>query len=126
MQLKQDGVSWHLVGDDIVVLDLNGSMYLKLSGSGRLLWERLAEPVEEADLAAALVEPTGSTSIAPPRTWLRSWLTSDGVICWSSRATTVVPRPVGRLIHRRTLAWRVRELTTTAHVGSRACGRRSC
>jgi hypothetical protein len=29
----------------------------------------------------------------------------------------VVPRPVGRSINRRTLAWRVRELTTTAHVG---------
>jgi hypothetical protein len=59
MQLKQDGVSWHLVGDDIVVLDLNGSMYLKLSGSGRVLWERLAEPAEEADLSAALVETYG-------------------------------------------------------------------
>jgi hypothetical protein len=59
MQLKQDGVSWHLVGDDIVVLDLNGSMYLKLSGSGRVLWERLAEPAEEADLSAALVDAYG-------------------------------------------------------------------
>jgi Transglutaminase-like superfamily len=29
----------------------------------------------------------------------------------------VLVRPVGRLIDRRTLAWRARELTTTAHVG---------
>jgi hypothetical protein len=59
MQLRQDGVTWQSVGDDIVVLDLNGSMYLKLSGSGRLLWERLVEPAEEADLSAALVDAYG-------------------------------------------------------------------
>ena len=50
MQLRQDGLTWHVAGDDVVVLDLEGSVYLKLNGSGRVLWERLAEPCTEAEL----------------------------------------------------------------------------
>ena len=34
MQLRQDGITWHVAGDDVVVLDLEGSVYLKLNGSG--------------------------------------------------------------------------------------------
>jgi hypothetical protein len=59
MQLKQDGVVWHTVGDDIVVLDLNGSVYLKINGSGRVLWERLTQHTSERELAAALVDCYG-------------------------------------------------------------------
>jgi hypothetical protein len=43
------------------VLDLNGSVYLKLSGSGRMLWERLVQPVSEVDLVDALVDAYGIT-----------------------------------------------------------------
>lgn len=56
LRLRQDGLTWQEAGDDIVVLDLSGSVYLKLSGSGRLLWERLADGATEADLADLLVE----------------------------------------------------------------------
>ena len=59
MQLRQAGLTWHVVGDDVVVLDLKGSVYLKLNGSARVLWERLAEPCTEAELAATLVERFG-------------------------------------------------------------------
>lgn len=55
MKLRQTDLTWHLAGDDVVVLDLDGSVYLKVNGSGRLLWELLTEPRSEADLAAALV-----------------------------------------------------------------------
>ena len=59
MQLRREGLTWHVAGDDIVVLDLEGSVYLKLNGSGRLLWERLAEPTTESELTAALREAYG-------------------------------------------------------------------
>ncbi len=56
MQLRQDGLSWHIAGDEIVILDLEGSVYLKLNGSGRTLWERLGTPATEADLVAVLLD----------------------------------------------------------------------
>jgi hypothetical protein len=56
MQLRQSGLTWHVAGDEVVVLDLQGSVYLKLNGSGRVLWERLAEPCTEVSLVTALRE----------------------------------------------------------------------
>jgi hypothetical protein len=57
MQLRQEGLTWHVAGDDVVVLDLQGSVYLKLNGSGRVLWERLAEsPTSESELVQALID----------------------------------------------------------------------
>lgn len=59
MKLRQQDLTWHVAGEDIVVLDLEGSVYLKVNGSGRVLWELLAEPRTEAELAGALVEQYG-------------------------------------------------------------------
>jgi hypothetical protein len=59
MQLRQEGLTWHVAGDDVVVLDLEGAVYLKLNGSARVLWERLDAPCTESDLVAALVEHFG-------------------------------------------------------------------
>jgi hypothetical protein len=56
VELRQDGLTWQVVGEDVVVLDLDGSVYLKLNGSGRVLWERLAQAASEDDLVAALTE----------------------------------------------------------------------
>jgi hypothetical protein len=56
MQLRQAGLTWHVTGDEVVILDLEGSVYLKLNGSGRVLWERLAATCDEPDLTAALLE----------------------------------------------------------------------
>jgi hypothetical protein len=56
MQLRTSQLTWHVVGDDVVVLDLQGSVYLKLNGSGRVLWEQLAGSCTEADLVVALVD----------------------------------------------------------------------
>lgn len=55
MQLRKTDLTWHTVGEEIVVLDLDGSVYLKLNGSGRMLWELLTDPSDEESLAAALV-----------------------------------------------------------------------
>jgi hypothetical protein len=59
MQLRQENLTWQVAGDDVVVLDLKGSVYLKLNGSGRVLWESLAQPRTDAELAAVLVDKFG-------------------------------------------------------------------
>jgi hypothetical protein len=56
IQLRQTGLTWNVIGDEVVVLDLEGSVYLKLNGSGRALWEHLVEPRSEDELVALLVE----------------------------------------------------------------------
>jgi hypothetical protein len=62
MQLRQDRLTWHVVGENVVVLDLDGSVYLQVNGSGRLLWESLAESASEDELVATLVEHYGIES----------------------------------------------------------------
>lgn len=59
MQLRTDELSWHVAGDEIVILDLQGSVYLQLNGSARVLWERLVDGATEDELRAALVERYG-------------------------------------------------------------------
>lgn len=56
MQLRKSDLTWHVAGDEVVVLDLDGSVYLKLNGSGKFLWERLTEPTDKESLIEALVE----------------------------------------------------------------------
>lgn len=62
MQLRQEDLTWQIAGDDVVVLDLEGSVYLKLNGSGRVLWEALAATCTESELAEALVDRYGIDS----------------------------------------------------------------
>lgn len=59
MQLREADLTWHIAGEEVVVLDLEGSVYLKLNGSGRLLWERLAEPCDVSSLTEALMAQYG-------------------------------------------------------------------
>jgi hypothetical protein len=56
MRLRQTDLTWQVAGDDVVVLDLGGSVYLKLNGSGRVLWEGLAESSTEPELTQTLVD----------------------------------------------------------------------
>jgi hypothetical protein len=59
MQLRQENLTWQVAGDDVVVLDLKGSVYLKLNGTGRGLWEALVDPRTDSELVSALVEKYG-------------------------------------------------------------------
>ncbi len=59
VQLRQADLTWQVAGDDVVILDLKGSVYLKLNGSARVLWERLVEPCTESELTATLVDRYG-------------------------------------------------------------------
>ena len=49
------GVAWRETGGEIVVLDLDGSVYFGLNGTGAVLWKRLVDGADGADLAALLV-----------------------------------------------------------------------
>jgi hypothetical protein len=60
MQLRQDDLTWQVAGDEVVVLDLKGSVYLKINGTGRVLWEALTEARTDAELTTLLVERFGA------------------------------------------------------------------
>lgn len=59
VQLRPTALTWHVVGTEVIVLDLEGSVYLKLNGSGRVLWELLADAAGPDALAGALVHAYG-------------------------------------------------------------------
>jgi hypothetical protein len=59
IRLRQEGLNWHVAGDEVVVLDLDGSTYFKANGSGALLWQLLTEPRTEDELRDALIERYG-------------------------------------------------------------------
>lgn len=63
----RDGVAWRAAGDEIVILDTNGSVYFGLDRSGALLWRRLVDGATTAELVAALaatapVDPARATA----------------------------------------------------------------
>ena len=59
LRLRQDGLTSHVVGDEVVVLDLQGSAYFKANGSGTVLWELLREPRTREELRDGLIERYG-------------------------------------------------------------------
>lgn len=59
MQLRQSDLTWQIAGDDVVVLDLGGSVYLKLNGSARVLWESLSEAATASELEQVLIDRFG-------------------------------------------------------------------
>ena len=55
-KLRDNGLVWNVVGEDIVVLDLDGSVYLQVNGSGRVLWEALSNGSTQQEMARLLRE----------------------------------------------------------------------
>jgi hypothetical protein len=56
MRLRLDDLTWQELDGEIVVLDLRGSAYFQLNGSGTHLWRRLVDGCERHDLECSLVE----------------------------------------------------------------------
>ena len=56
MRLRLDDLTWQELDGEIVVLDLRGSAYFQLNGSGTHLWRRLVDGCERRDLEVSLVE----------------------------------------------------------------------
>ena len=54
MRIRDEALSWQQLDDEIVVLDLASSNYLKLNGSGALLWLQLVDGADRDGLVQAL------------------------------------------------------------------------
>lgn len=56
MRLRTAGVTWQEIDGELVILDMERSVYLTTNGSGALLTKLLAQDRTEGDLADALVD----------------------------------------------------------------------
>jgi hypothetical protein len=54
VRLRVEDLTWQDLDGEVVVLDLRGSAYYQLNGSGALLWRRLAGGGDRSDLESAL------------------------------------------------------------------------
>lgn len=57
--LREQDLDWREVGEEIVVLDLQGAVYFAVQGSAAILWRRLAESATRDGLVEALVKTYG-------------------------------------------------------------------
>lgn len=56
LRLRTDRLSWEVVGDEIVALDLSRSEYLGLNPTATALWQTLAAGATREELIDALVQ----------------------------------------------------------------------
>lgn len=54
LRLRSEGLTWQQVDDELVVLDLDGSIYMSVNPEGTLLWHRLVEGAEIEELVVIL------------------------------------------------------------------------
>ncbi len=52
---RSDDLSWRDIDDEVIVLDLRSSKYLRLNASGAVLWNRLESGATIDQLAETLV-----------------------------------------------------------------------
>jgi len=43
LKLREDGLEWREVEGEVIVLDLDGNVYISLNGTGAVCWHALAE-----------------------------------------------------------------------------------
>lgn len=55
-KLRTDGITSQQLGEEIVLLDLEGSVYFRLNGSGAVLWQRLVAGEDRGQLVMTLME----------------------------------------------------------------------
>lgn len=55
-RLRKNGVSWRELDGQIVVLDLESSKYVTVSGAGAVIWEHLVPGASVDQIVEALVE----------------------------------------------------------------------
>lgn len=59
VRVRSDDVTWQLIDDDLVVLDLASSTYLRVVGAGAQLWPLVVEGRDDTELVTCLVETFG-------------------------------------------------------------------
>ena len=59
LRLREQDLDWRELGDEIVVLDARGAVYLAFQGSGAIVWRLLADSTTRDGIVEALVEIYG-------------------------------------------------------------------
>jgi hypothetical protein len=59
LRLREEGVSWRSVGDEVIAVDVQSSVYVSANTSGAVLWEALAAGTTRDALVDLLVERFG-------------------------------------------------------------------
>jgi hypothetical protein len=55
-RLRAVDLTWRVLDDEVVVLDLRTSSYFSVNGTGKVLWDLLVEGASEEQLVTALVD----------------------------------------------------------------------
>lgn len=55
MQLRESDLAWQEVDEEIIILDLKASSYLKLNGTGAHLWKQLEQGADVSAMAESLL-----------------------------------------------------------------------
>ena len=58
-RLRDEGLSWRRIEDEVVAVDVPTSTYLSANDSGTVLWQALADGATHEELTALLVERFG-------------------------------------------------------------------
>jgi hypothetical protein len=56
LKLRSDALEWREVEGEVIVLDLEGSVYMSLNGSGAVCWRALADGATREEIANRLTE----------------------------------------------------------------------
>lgn len=63
LRIRSVDLRWEQLDDEVIILDLVGSTYLKLNGAGVVLWNALLDGAARRDLVHTLL---GEYDIDPP------------------------------------------------------------
>jgi Coenzyme PQQ synthesis protein D (PqqD) len=55
-RLREEGLSWRRIEDEVVAVDVGTSTYVSANDSGTVLWEALTEGATRDELAALLAD----------------------------------------------------------------------
>jgi orotate phosphoribosyltransferase-like protein len=56
LKLREEGLSWREIDDEVVALDVETATYLSANASGRLLWRSLSAGATREELVSCLVD----------------------------------------------------------------------
>ena len=56
LKLREEGLTWREIDDEVVALDVETATYLSANASGRLLWRSLSEGATREELVSSLVD----------------------------------------------------------------------
>lgn len=59
LRLRTEDLTWRMIDDEVVAVDVRTSTYLSTNGSGAVLWRALIEGATSEDLVTLLVDTYG-------------------------------------------------------------------